>query len=243
MTDSNNDDKPAGNDQNEVLGDEYPDTPEIEPDITVMEVRGEKEIGFMGMKHLELPEDEKDKIHNVYADIIIALDDIKDEFRGADRAWHIGRVLDEYNVSGNPDMTMTDLGAFNTISEMYARRLIYARNIHEFWPDKQYDPRHSVTALGELVSRARNKDIEETMRSGYNRLLDADEDLTKTDVLLWDQLDSTALQDIVAVAADEYERPDTIAAAVKRIWLLTDHATSDVEKSEVEGLIRAELTG
>lgn len=225
-----------------VFDDTHEDEPTIEPDITVMEVRGEKEIGFMGMKHLELPEGEKDKIHNVYAGIIIALDDIKDEFQGADRAWHIGRLLDEYDVSENPDMTMTDLGAFNTIETMHSRRLIYARNIYEFWPDKQYDPRHSVTALGELVSRARGKDITENTLSGYNRLLAADEELTKTDVLLWDSLDATDLESIVEVVAAEYERPKTIAAAVKRLWLLTDHATSDVKKTDVEELIRAELT-
>lgn len=218
------------------------DRPEIDPDITVMEVRGEKEIGFMGMKHLNLPEDKKDKIHDVYADIIIELDNIKDEFTGADQAWHVGRVLNEYNVDENDDMTYTDLGAFNTIDEMYARRLTYARNIYSFWPDKQYDPRHSITALGELVSRARGKNITDQMRNGYNRLLNADEDLTKTDVLLWDKLETYELPEIVALAADSYERPETIAAAVKRLWLLTDHATSDVTKSEVENLIREELT-
>lgn len=216
--------------------------PEIDPDVTVMEVRGEKEIGFLGMKHLELPEEEKDKIHTVYADIIIALDDIKDEFDGADRAWHIGRVLDEYNVVDDPDMTMTDLGAFNTIKEMHTRRLVYARNIYEFWPDKQYDPRHSVSALGELVSRARNKDKMEKTRRGYNRLLDANEELSKTNVLVWDRLESDDLSEIVSTAAGEYQQPETISTAVKRLWLLTDHSTDDVDKSTVKKLIREELT-
>jgi|AntRauMinimDraft_4_1070384.scaffolds.fasta_scaffold02104_1 hypothetical protein len=242
MPPSSNEDTQSPTSTDDPFEDVPEDTPDIEPDITVMEVRGEKEIGFMGMKHLELPEEEKDKIHNVYADIIIELDDIKDEFMGADRAWHIGRVMAEHSVDENDDMTLADLGAFNTIDDMYARRLQYARNIYEFWPDKQYDPGHSVTALAELASRATGKGEEETARAGYERILNAGEDLTKTDVLLWDKLESRELAEVVAITAAEYKRPDTIAATVKRLWLLTDQSTDNVQKSDVENLIREELT-
>lgn len=148
------------------------ETVDIEPDVTVVDVRGEKEIGFKGMKHLEMSEEDKDKIHEVYSGIIIELDDIKDEFKGVDRAWHVGRVLQEHDVQSNPDMTFVELGAYNTISQMYARRLRYAENIYRFWPEKNYDPQHSVTALGELASRARNEHRIDEAKRGYARLLE-----------------------------------------------------------------------
>lgn len=221
-----------------------PDTePEVDPDVTVLEVRGEKQVGFKGMKHLEMPEEEKDKIHDVYADIIIELDDIKDEFIGADRAWHIGRVMDEYDVQDNPDMTLEDLGAFNTIEDMYARRLFYGRYIYEFWPDQQYDPRHSITALGELASRATNSDRIEEARNGYERIVTADEKLTKPDVLAWYAVDSDAdLVEIVGEVAGRYETPDSIANSVKRVVLLLDRPLNTVSRSELKDCIRNELT-
>lgn len=217
--------------------------PDIDPDVTVIEVRGEKEIGFKGMKHLEMPEEEKDKIHDVYAEIIIELDNIKDEYVGADRAWHVGRVMDEYDVQNHSEMTLEDLGAFNTIEDMYARRLFYARYIYEFWPEQQYDPRHSITALGELASRAVNADRETEARSGYERVVSNDEVLTKPDVLVWSTIGGDAtLTEIVAGAADQYDTPNGITDSVKRVVLLLDRSLGSVSKTELKDCIRNELS-
>lgn len=217
--------------------------PEIDPDVTVIEVRGEKEIGFKGMKHLEMPEAKKDEIHDVYTDIIIELDDIKDEYDGADRAWHVGRVMEEYSVQERDDMTLEDLGAFNTMDDMYARRLFYARYIYEFWPDQQYDPRHSVATLGELASRATNSDRVEQARNGYGRIMDHEEILTKPDVLTWYNVgEDPELSEIVAAVADRYETPDSIVDSVKRIVLLLDRPLDSVSKTELKETIRAELS-
>jgi len=217
--------------------------PDIEPDIEIMEVRGETEIGFMGMKHVQMPEEEKDKIHDVYADIIIDLDDIKNEYEGADRAWHIGRILDEYNVTENDEMTLEDLGAYNTIGDMYARRLFFARYIFDFWPDQGYDPEHSITALGEFASRALNQEREEQARNGYERLMAQNEPLTKGDVLAWGRVAADAvLAEIVAEVSAEYDTPSSVAESVKRVVLLMDRALSTVSKSELESLIKNEFS-
>lgn len=214
--------------------------PEIDPDVTVVDVRGEKRIGLKGMKHLGMDDEEVEAIHDVYTDIVIDLDNIKDEYTGADRAWHIGRVLQEYNVQDNSDMSLEDLGAFNTIEDMYARRLFYARYIHEFWPDQQYDPRHSITALGELASRATSLDRVETARNGYDRIVANGEALTKPDVIAWYNLDpeTASLPDIVGEVAEQYETPDSVAESVKRVTLLFDRPADSVSKDELRRCIR-----
>lgn len=208
--------------------------PDVEPEVTVVEVRGEKSVGFKGMKHLQMPEERKDKIHDTYADIIIELDEVKDEYVGVDRAWHIGRVLDEYDVQNNDDMTLEELGAFNTIDDMYARRLFYARAIYSFWPDQEYDPRHSVTTLGELASRATNADRAEEARRGYRRILDADEQVRKPDVLAWYHVrPDDDLPTIVDACAEQYSSAKGTAASVKRVVMLLDRELSTVDGDEL----------
>lgn len=218
--------------------------PEIDPDVTVIEARGEKKIGFKGMKHLQMPEPEKDKIHKIYRDIIIEFDQIKDEYTGVDRAWHLGRVMTEYDVRDDDEMTVTDLGAYNTIEDMYARRLSYARHIHAFWPRQKYDPRHSVSALGELASRASNSDRTEEASLGYTRILDHDEELIKWDVLAWDRIESDpSIDDIVECVTEHYKTPSRIAESVKRVTLLLDQPLSSLSDTELRDSIRAAVTG
>lgn len=216
--------------------------PEVDPDVAVLEVRGEKQIGFKGMKHLEMTEEKKDKIHEVYADIIIELDDIKDQYTGADRAWQIGRVIDEYGVQHHDNMTLTDLGAFNTIEDMYARRLQYACGIYEFWPGRQYDPRHSIAVLGELASRAMNNERDEQARKGYRRLMERDEPLKKPDVSSWYMINRDAsMSEIVEVVAGKYKTPQSIAESVKRVILLLNRPLDSVSKEDVKTEIQNTL--
>lgn len=215
--------------------------PQIDPDVTVIEVRGEKQVGLKGLKHIGMSESDKDHIHDVYDNIIIALDDVKDEFRGVDRAWHIGRVMEEYGVRENDEMTLEELGAFNTIDDMYTRRLFYARYIYEFWPDQQYDPRHSVSALGELASRALNGGWETEVKAGYKRILDHDEELGKLDVLAWYRLyteyDDPSVEEIVAEVSEPFEKTESVVAAVKRVMLLLGMSLNSIPKNELKAAI------
>lgn len=221
------------------------DTVDVEPDVTVVEVRGEKEIGFKGMKHLEMAESDKDKIHDVYSDIIIELDDVNDSFEGVDRAWHVGRVLQTHDVRSNPEMTFVELGAYNTIDQMYARRLQYAENIYEFWPEQDYDPEHSVTALGELASRARTENRVTEARNGYSRLLENEEMLGKDDVYSWYELDPVTVDNplnierVVSVVSTRFGTPSGISQGVKRTVLLLDQPLHAVSKAELKTAIQS----
>lgn len=216
--------------------------PEIDPEVTVSDVRGQKRLGFKGMKHIQMDDSEMDRIHDVYSDIIIELDDVKETYTGADRAWHIGRVMDEHGVQEDAEMTLEELGAFNTIDDMYARRLFYARYIYEFWPDQQYDPRHSVSALGELASRAVNNDRVEQATRGYQRLVAAGEDLSKPDVFAWGSVETTDIETVVAAVAEEYESTTGIADGVRRVVLLLDQPLSTVSKDVLRELIREHVS-
>lgn len=216
--------------------------PDIEPDITVIDVRGEKQVAFRGLDQLHIPESDKDEIHDIYGDIIIALDAVKDRYVGPDRAWHVGRILDEFDVQNDDDISLKELGKFNTIDDMYARRLFYARYIYTFWPDQNYDPRHSTTALGEFASRALNSDRTEQSKRGYNRLHDAGEDLPKDDVLAWARTPlDPSLDDIVAELANVYSNPKQIVDGVKRTVLLLNRPLSSVSETELKATIKQHM--
>lgn len=225
---------------------EITDTPDIDPDVTVVTVRGEKQVGFKGLKHISMSETEKDEIHETYDDIIIALDDIKDAYSGVDRAWHVGRIINEHNVTENSDMQLTELGAFNTIDDMYARRLFYARSIYGFWPDKRYDTRHSVTALGELASRATNGGWKDTAKNGYQRILHHNEELLKNDVLTWytlqSEYDTPSITDIVTEASKHHDTGKSLSNAVRRITLLLDRSLESVPKQELKTALKTSIS-
>lgn len=222
--------------------DDIPDEPEIDPDISIMEVRGEKELGFMGMKHVEMSEEEKDRIHEVYSDILIDFDDVKDEYEGVDRAWHIGRLMDEHDVYDRDEITLTDLGAFNTMDDMYARRLFFARFIYEFWPNQRYDRQHSIRVLGELASRATNQGREDEAYEGYQQLVMADEDLAVKDVFAWSKVEDHSLDDIVAKVADQYDSKSKVARGVKRVLYLCDENPGHYSRDRLRDLIQKETT-
>lgn len=215
--------------------------PDIDPDVTIREVRGEKEIGLMGMKHLQMTEEDRDRIHDVYGDILIDLDDLDDAFSGADRAWHVGRVLAEYDVAGHDEMTLKELGIYNTLEQMYARRLFYARKIYRFWPEKGYNPQHNVSALGEFASRALNQGREDEATAGYRRLVESDDNLAKKDVFAWSDLDDSSITAIVEAVCSYYETPDRLSESVKRVIMLTDQDPSTFTQAVVTDTIKQNI--
>lgn len=204
------------------------------PNVRVMEVRGEKEVGFLGVEHVQMDEEEKERVHDIYEDIIIALDDVDREYAGADRAWHLGRVLDEFDVSDRDDMTIEDIGRYNTMDDMYPRRLALARCIYEFWPEQGYNPQDSVSALSEFASRALNQGRVEEAHAGYQRLHETGETLRKTDALVWGRITDADIDAIVEELADAYETPERIVESAKRVLLLLDQSPDSVLQAEVK---------
>jgi len=215
--------------------------PDIDPDVTIREVRGEKEIGLMGMKHLQMTEQDRDRIHDVYSDILIELDDLDDEFTGAERAWQVGRVLAEYEVAEDDEMTLKELGIYNTLEQMYARRLFYARKIYAFWPDKGYNSQHTVSALGEFASRALNQGREDEATAGYQRLIESGDNLTKSDVFAWSDLNDSTIDAIVEAVCNYYETADRLSESVKRVILLTNQDPRTFSQGIVTDSIKQHL--
>lgn len=218
------------------------DRPDVEPDVTVIEVMGEKKLGFEGIKHLEMPEEQKDKIHDTYSNLIIDVDDLKDTFSGADLAWNVGRVLDEHNVEANPDMKLGEIEAYCTLEKLHGRNLEFARYIYRFWPNQEYNPIHSMTALGELATRAHRSNRVEQAQSGYQRLRKHEEPLTKDDVLLWDYVGHDAsIEEIALAACEHFEKQSTISSAIKHVVLLLNRPLTSVDTDRLERLVVTEF--
>lgn len=218
------------------------DTGEDKLEVSVVEVRGEKRVGFDGIEHLQVDEDVKDDLLGRYEDIILALDNLADEYEdGAERAWHIGRILDEYGVTENSDITIADIARYNSIG-LNERRINFCRGVYRFFPEQGYDPSHNVTALGELASRAKNQDRIKQARKGYDRLLEAGEGLNRHDVHAWAHLEKTAtLDEIAEEASRNYNQPAKIVTSIRRVTLLFDRDPTDYSSEEVRAAVKDHL--
>lgn len=217
-----------------------PDESTDKIDVSVVEVRGKKRVGFDGLEHLKVDEQVKDELLERYEYLILALDDVADEHpAGPDRAWHIGRILDEHNVSESSDITIADIARYNSIG-VDKRRMSYCRNIYHFFPNRGYDPSHSVTALGELASRSRGQDREAEAKRGYDRLVEAGKELTRRDIFAWWGINDTktTLDTVVAEVIDQYEEPKNIIESIKRILLLTGQDPTDYTAEEIQETVK-----
>lgn len=212
-------------------------------EVSVVTVRGKKRVGFDGVEHLQADEAVKDELLQRYEELILALDDLADEYgEGPDRAWHIGRILDQYGVSEDDAITIADIARYNTIG-VNERRMNYCRDIYRFFPDQEYDPSHTVTALGDLASRAKGQDREEEAKNGYSRLVDAGEALTRRDVFAWQELGEAqrSLEDITAEVITQYDSPTNIVASIRRVLLLLGEDPAEYSSDRIRATIKTQL--
>jgi hypothetical protein len=211
--------------------------PDSEPQVDVIEVRGEKRVAFQGLQYLELSIDEEDDLLDRYEELLIRLDDIADEYDGVNRAWHIGKTLVEYNVGQDTEITLADVAKYNSI-DVDERRMTYCRNVYQFFPDQKYDEQHSVTALGELASRSRGQGREDEATTGYTRIREAGLEMTRNDIFAWwDLADADydrSLNGITAAVAQYYDHPQNMIDSIHRVSLL---AGFDIESESREQII------
>lgn len=215
--------------------------PESEPRVDVIEIRGEKRVAFEGLQYLELSVDEEDDILDRYEELLIRLDDIAEEYTGVDRAWHIGETLVEFDVGQDTEITLADVAKYNSIG-VDERRMTYCRNVYRFFPDQEYDDRHSVTALGELASRSRGQEREEEAAEGYSRLREVGLQLTRNDIFAWYDLEAEGydrtLEGIAAAAAQYYDDPQNMADSVQRVSLLAGFDIAARSREEIINAIK-----
>lgn len=211
-------------------------------EISVVEVRGKKRVGFSGIDYLHVDEETEDQLLQRYEDIILALDDLADQYEdGPDRAWHIGRVLEEYDVSENSDITIADIARYNSIG-VNERRMSYCREIYRFFRDQNYDPSHNVTALGELASRAKGQDRENEARTGYEKIRDAGVDLTRRDIFAWWELDDDSpLDEIVKEVVSQYEKPKNIVSSIRRVLILLGEDPEEYSADQIRSSVKRHL--
>lgn len=214
----------------------------ITPELQIIEFGDEKEIGFAGMKHLELDESTKERIHSVYADLVIDIAEADTEYTGADRLWHIGQLLTEYDAIERSEITLSELGLLTTVSDIDGPKLAYARHLYDFWPDHRYLNDHSPTSLGKLASRATTADRIKEAQNGYRRLARNDLSLTDTDVYIWNNITPTASSDtVISKAVEQYDTPTAAVRSFRRVWYLTDRGIDNLDTDAVETQILNEF--
>lgn len=219
------------------------DASEGDLEISVVEVRGKKRVGFNGLEHLQVDESVKEDLLQRYEDLILALDDVADEYDdGPDRAWHIGRVLDEHDVTEDSDITISDIARYNSIG-VNERRMTYCRQLYRFFPDQGYDLSHNVTALGELASRSKGQDREAEAHHGYDRILAAGETLTRRDIFAWWNLETEEppLETIISEVVAQYEDPANVVASIRRVLLLKGLDPADYASDDIRSTVKAQF--
>lgn len=215
-----------------------------EPRVDVIEIRGQKRVAFEGLEYLDLSVDEETDLLDRYEEILIRLDDIADEYDGVDRAWHIGQTLTEYDVGQDTEITISDVAKYNSI-DVDERRMAYCRHVFRFFADQEYDPTHSVTALGELASRSRGQGRAEEARAGYQRLRASGLELTRNDIFAWYDLadpefDRT-LDGIVAAVTQYYDHPQNMVNSIQRVSLLTGFDLASESREQIISAVKANL--
>ncbi|WP_302083572.1 hypothetical protein [Salinibaculum rarum] len=210
-------------------------------DVDVIWEDGDRQLVLRGHDQAHLDEAVKERIFVTYKDLLLDLDRVEDEYPRPDNAWHIGRVLDEYDVgAADTPYQFRELDQFNPIGEMFGRRLYFARGIYEFWPDQGYDESHSVTALGELGWHAiKTGRIEEAER-GYARLCSLGKRLKRHDGRIWKYLGEDgdkSLQNMVSYAAERYGTKESVTECTLRLVVLTNQSPRDIDGGELQDLI------
>lgn len=211
------------------------------PRVDVIEVRGEKRVAFEGLEYLDLSSDQEADILDRYEELLITLDDLADSHDGVDRAWHIGKTLVEYDVGQDTEITLADVAKYNSI-DVDERRMTYYRNVYRFFPDRSYDDRHTVTALGELASRSRGLGLEAEAEAGYRRIREAGVDLTRNDIFAWYDLAEAdagrTLDAIAGAVAEYYDTPQNMVNSIQRVSLLVEFDLQSKSRDRIVSAVR-----
>lgn len=212
-------------------------SPSNEPNIIIREAWGdEKEVGFRGIEHIDMPEEEMMDLIEKYGDTLILLDEIDKKYEGIEWCWHVGRVVSQMDDRGD----FAKLNRYSDIDIGDDWTLMRYVNFYRLFPDGDFDQRLSKSVYFEFTVGER---LEES-RKAYKRLInypEGDEILNPTvyEVRAWANTDDLDIESVVENIKREAEGQtsnldiDKIHRGVRRVFIMEGENPEEVDKSDI----------
>lgn len=212
-------------------------SPSKEPNIIIREAWGdEKEVGFRGIEHIDMPEEEMMDLIEKYGDTLIELDEIDNEYEGLEWCWHVGRVVSKMDDRGD----FAKLNRYTDIDIGDDWTLLRYVNFHKLFPGGGYDQRFSKSVYFEFAVGQRL----EKSKKAYDRLMNwhtGDQIINPTiyEVRAWANTESLEIKDIVQTIKREAKGQtsnldvDKIHRGVRRVYIMKGEDPEQVDKDDI----------
>lgn len=211
-----------------------------EPNVIIREAwDDEKEVGFRGIEHIDMPEDEMIELIDKYGDTLIALDDIDEEYDGLEWCWHVGRVVSQMDDQGD----FAKLNRYTDIDIGDDWTLMRYVNFYELFPDGDYNREISKSVYFELTVRERMDESEESYYRLINHYDDKIINPTVYEVRAWATTDSLNVRNVVDAIQREAKGQtsnldiEKIHRGVRRVLIMAGEDPESVEKEDIERVV------
>lgn len=212
-------------------------TPSKEPNIVIREAWGEeKEVGFRGIEHIDMPEKEMLDLIEKYGDTLIALDEIDNEYDGLEWCWHVGRVVSQMDDRGD----FAKLNRYTDINIGDDWTLMRYVNFYKLFPDGDYDPRISKSVYFELTVGKRLEKAETAYKNLRNHQRDGEIiNPAVYEVRTWANVENFDIDTIVETIQREAKGQTSnldvnkIHRGVQRVLIMEGEVSEKVEKEDV----------
>jgi len=212
-------------------------SPSKEPNVVIREAWGdEKEVGFRGIEHIDMPEEEMLDLIDKYGDTLIALDEIDKEYDGLEWCWYVGEVVSQMDDRGD----FAKLNRYTDISIGDDWTLLRYVNFYKLFPEKEFDPRISKSVylemcVGERLDKA---------RKAYENLVSFDEgdDIIAPavyEVRAWANTSTFDVESIINILQEEAKgqtsnlNADKLHRGVKRVLIMEGKDLEETSKDDV----------
>lgn len=213
-------------------------TRDREPNIVIREAWGnEKEVGFRGIEHIDMPEQEMLDLIDKYGDILIKLDEVEDKYEGLDWCWHIGRIVSQMDDRGD----FAKLNRYTDIDIGDDWTLLRYVNFYKLFPDGDFHPDISKSVYFEFAVAER---IEGSKRA-YERLVNYNDgeiiNPAIYEVRTWFNTESFELSAVVNCLLEEAKGQttnlniDKIHRGVRRVYIMEGKDPDIVERTKIQG--------
>jgi len=212
-------------------------SPSKEPNIIIREAWGdEKEVGFRGIEHIDMPEEEMMDLIEKYGDTLIELDEIDKEYEGLEWCWQVGRVVSQMDDRGD----FAKLNRYSDIDIGDDWTLLRYVNFYKLFPEGGYDQRLSKSVYFEFTVGQRL----EKAKKAYDRLMNwhSDDQIinpTIYEVRAWANTESLEIKDIVQTIEREAKGQtsnldvDKIYRGVRRVYMMKGEDPEQVDKDDI----------
>ncbi len=212
--------------------------PEQEPNIVIREAWGEeKEVGFRGIEHIDMPEEQMRDLIDKYGETLIELDEIDQEYDGLEWCWHVGRVVHDMDDRGE----FAKLNRYSDIDIGHDWNIRRYVNFYQLFPEGGYDDRISKSVYLELCITERL----EKGKKAYQRLVSYHEgaDVVNPsvyEVRAWVNTDNFDVENIVESLKEEAATQTTdlgieqLHRGVRRVLIMNGDNPGTVEREDVQ---------